>query len=288
MDADHRAATFDLAPLSGGLRGGTWLPHTGGGRGALPGVYPAGDSFYELDHGLSYELFVVGLRRQARTVHRRGPHQPDERFADCPGLLFGRNFERPCDGDWGLCRGGAVRRGERRPPGAPAPDRGALLFHLRLFGYDGWCCGDEDRPHLPPHERGHPTAGFPRWCVLLGRDAAGLLAGGDALQPDLPHGGRRPLRDPPNLRPEPLSDPGGGLRAIGARLRWRLLGDKQGAESPLLRQSVAASATVPPPGRSSSRSSFFRGCSSSGWGRWRRPLCHGRIRLAGHRSRWGS
>src|ERR687897_3448950 len=186
MDADPRAAASDLASLLGGLRGGFGHAYPGGGRGALPRVHPAGDSFYELDHGLSYELFVVGLRRQARTLHRRGPHQPDERFADCPGLLFRRNFERPCDGDRGLRRGGAVRRGERRSSGAPAPDRGALLLHLRLFGYDGWCYGDEDRPHLLSHERGHPTAGFPRWCVLLGRDATELLAGGDALQPDLP------------------------------------------------------------------------------------------------------
>src|SRR5215218_4695505 len=208
----------------------------------LPRLHPARHSLDEPDHQLADELILVGLRRQARALHRRGAYQPDERPADHARLLFRRYASRPGDGGRGLRRRDAFRRRKRQQPADARGDRPSRLLRVLLFGHDGRRPCNEGRAHLSHHECHYPAAGVPGRGVLLRRDVAKRAQGGDVLQPDFLYDRRGPLRDAGRLRPEPLPDPWHGLPHRRDLLWGRLVGHKPWPESSILEQQVSISA----------------------------------------------
>ncbi|CAA9399720.1 MAG: Efflux ABC transporter, permease protein, partial [uncultured Rubrobacteraceae bacterium] len=234
LDADDTTPDTYLPALPRRLRHSAGLEDSRDRGRSLSRVHPARYSAHEPRHQLADELIVVRLRRQARALHRRGPHKPHERSADSAGVLFRRNPARGRDGRMHPARRRPVRRDLRPAPVAAGGDRGPRRLRLLRHRHDGRRFGDEDRAHLVSDEHRHPAAHVLGRGLLLRRDAAGFPEGGDVLQPDLLHRGRRPLRHVGHLRPQPLPDARDGVPDLRPRLLRRLVGHQPWSEPPLL------------------------------------------------------
>src|SRR5690606_20820340 len=194
LGPDPGAAGDHDDPVLPDLRRPDRLAHRADGRLQLHGVHRPRPGDDERDPEQLRQHLLQLLRRQVRTPHRGAAGQPDAQLGD-PGRLRGRRGAARADDGRDRARDRDVLHHGAHPAPAGDPDHRPAGFddllagRLRQRGLREEVRRRGDRADLHPH-----PADLPGRRVLFGQAAAGLGRDGHALQPDLLHGQRVPLR----------------------------------------------------------------------------------------------